>query len=130
MVKLLLGDLFEVVMNLARKWYRKLHSIGSRQLPGEFLLFSSFTKSMGFYYLLVTVIFALLLAVLFQHFLTTLLEVSTAMADIEEELLTFMKAYVTDTLIWIFVLICAFMLVCVALATYGAKRYEERQTSS
>lgn len=117
-------------MNLIRKCYHKLPSIKSLQLPSDFLLFSSFAKSMGFYYLLVTIIFALLLGALFQHFLTTLLEVSTAVADIEAELLTFMKAYVTDTLIWLFVLICAFMLICVALATYGAKCYEERKSSS
>ena len=117
-------------MNLIRKLYSKLRSIKSIQLPSDFLLFSSFAKSMSFYYLLVTVVFALLLGALFQHFLTTLLEVSTAVADIENELLVFMKAYVTDTLIWIFVLICTFMLVCVALATYGAKCYEERNRSS
>lgn len=117
-------------MNLAHKCYHKLRSIKAIQLPNDFLLFSSFAKSMSFYYLLVTIIFALLLGVLFQHFLTTLLEVSTAVADIENELLVFMKAYVTDTLIWIFVLICTFMLVCVALATYGAKCYEERNSSS
>lgn len=116
-------------MNLTRKLYSKFRFVKSLQLPNDFLLFSSFAKSMGFYYLLVTIIFALLLGVLFQHFLTTLLEVSTAVADIEAELLVFMKAYVTDTLIWLFVLICAFMLVCVALATYGAKCYEERKPS-
>ena len=99
------------------------------RLLRNFFLFPSFGQTMGFYHFLLTLVFVLLLGTVFYHFLTTLLEITLVVTDAEEELIGFMRPYVVNTLVWIFVLICAFMGGAIFLTVHGASRFM-RQTEA
>lgn len=89
-----------------------------------FMLFRSFTVTMGFYHGILTLVFLALIAVLFKHFLKTFQEVMLTLTAADEEIATMMSAYVNNGLMWLFALVCIYMACTLVLVSLGARHLQ------
>ena len=94
-----------------------------------FLLFRSFTRTMGFYQGLLTLAFVVLIALLFNHFLVTFQEVTLVVTEADEELIAMLDAFVLDGLAWLLALVCVYT-VCTTLLSVQGARYLQEQAQS
>ena len=93
-----------------------------------FMLFRSFTHTLGFYQLLLTVAFMATIALLFHHFLTTFQEVALAVTAADEELIAMLDSFVNNGLGWLFAIVGIYTVCTLALVMQGARHLQELES--
>ena len=93
-----------------------------------FLLFRSFTRTMGIYQGVLTLAFVAMIAMLFNHFSSTFQAVTLMVTEADEELVAMLDTFVADGLIWLFALVCIYTACTIALTISGA-RFLQQQAS-
>ncbi len=91
-----------------------------------FLLFRSFARTMGVYQTLLTLVFVVLIAVLFNNFFTALQKFTLIVTAADEELVAILATFVDDGLVWLFALVCTYTICTIVLTVKGAHYLQER----